>query len=264
MWESVADQFIRNGGKLLLESKVEKITIQNNEMKLLLYKNADGQEHTLNGTHFISTMPIKDLVLASKDNWTQSMVNSAANLLYRDFITVGLLYKNEDLPRPIEDNWIYIQEPGVKVGRVQIFNNWSPYLVANEGMVWLGLEFFCKETDVLWNMSESELKFLAQKEMQQIGLSSVEHAQDAVVIKVPKAYPGYFGDSYKNFTDIRQPLDQISNLFLIGRNCMHRYNNQDNSMLTANEAADQIVSGVINKDKIWSINIDDEYHEESK
>jgi protoporphyrinogen oxidase len=264
MWESVADQFIRNGGKLLLESKVEKITIQNNEMKLLLYKNADGQEHTLNGTHFISTMPIKDLVLASKDNWTQSMVNSAANLLYRDFITVGLLYRNEDLPRPIEDNWIYIQEPGVKVGRVQIFNNWSPYLVANEGMVWLGLEFFCKESDALWNMSESELKFLAQKEMQQIGLSSVEHAQDAVVIKVPKAYPGYFGDSYKNFTDIRQPLDQISNLFLIGRNGMHRYNNQDHSMLTAKEAADQIVSGVIDKDKIWSINIDDEYHEESK
>jgi protoporphyrinogen oxidase len=100
--------------------------------------------------------------------------------------------------------------------------------------------------------------------MQQIGLSSVEHAQDAVVIKVPKAYPGYFGDSYKNFTDIRQPLDRISNLFLIGRNGMHRYNNQDHSMLTAKEAADQIVSGVIDKDKIWSINIDDEYHEESK
>ena len=128
----------------------------------------------------------------------------------------------------------------------------------------MGLEFFCKESDPLWNMSDDALKALAQKEMIQIGLISVDQAQDAVVIKVPKAYPGYFGDAYKNFDEVRARLDEVSNLFLVGRNGMHRYNNQDHSMLTAKEAADQIISGQIDKSKIWSINIDDEYHEESK
>jgi protoporphyrinogen oxidase len=264
MWETVAKEFTSNGGKLLLESKVSHIAIDTNKVSAIKYIDQAGQEHTLEGTDFISTMPIKDLVLASKEYWPQSVVNIASNLAYRDFITVGLLYRNEDLPHPLDDNWIYIQDSGVQVGRVQVFNNWSPYLVANEGMVWMGLEFFCKESDPLWNMSDDALKALAQKEMIQIGLISVDQAQDAVVIKVPKAYPGYFGDAYKNFDEVRARLDEVSNLFLVGRNGMHRYNNQDHSMLTAKEAADQIISGQIDKSKIWSINIDDEYHEESK
>jgi protoporphyrinogen oxidase len=183
-------------------------------------------------------------------------------LAYRDFITVGLLYPTSNLPRKLLDNWIYIQEPGVQVGRVQVFNNWSPFMVAQEGTTWLGLEFFCHETDSLWNLTDEELKQLAQREMLQIGLVSVAHAQDAVVIRVPKAYPGYFGEAYKNFEDLRTELDGINNLFLVGRNGMHRYNNQDHSMLTAKEVAKQIKSGNINKAKIWDINVGDDYHEE--
>ena len=135
-------------------------------------------------------------------------------------------------------------------------------MVAQEGTTWLGLEFFCHETDNLWNLTDEELKHLAQKEMLQIGLVSTSQAEDAVVIRVPKAYPGYFGEAYKNFDDLRTELDEINNLFLIGRNGMHRYNNQDHSMLTAKEAAEQISSGNINKAKIWDINVGDDYHEE--
>ena len=135
-------------------------------------------------------------------------------------------------------------------------------MVAQEGTTWLGLEFFCRETDDLWNLSDAELKQLAQKEMLQIGLVSVAQAQDAVVIRVPKAYPGYFGEAYKNFEEVRANLDEIDNLFLVGRNGMHRYNNQDHSMLTAKEAAEQIASGSINKKRIWDINVGDDYHEE--
>ena len=135
-------------------------------------------------------------------------------------------------------------------------------MVAQEGTTWLGLEFFCRETDDLWNLSDAELKQLAQKEMLQIGLVSVAQAQDAVVIRVPKAYPGYFGEAYKNFEEVRANLDEIDNLFLVGRNGMHRYNNQDHSMLTAKEAAEQIASDSINKKRIWDINVGDDYHEE--
>jgi len=174
------------------------------------------------------------------------------------------LYKKTDFPISLKDNWIYIQEPGVKVGRVQVFNNWSPYMVKDPETIWLGLEFFCNEIDPLWKMSNYELSELAQRELLHIGLVNKNKASDSVVIKVPKAYPGYFGDAYKEFEKVRIQLDQIKNLFLIGRNGMHRYNNQDHSMLTAKEAANQIVSGMVDKSKIWSINIDDEYHEERK
>ena len=135
-------------------------------------------------------------------------------------------------------------------------------MVADRDTVWLGLEFFCTEVDDLWAMSDEALKGLAQHEMQEIGLVAVPSSMDAVVIRVPKAYPGYFGEAYQQFETLRQRLDAIDNLFLIGRNGMHRYNNQDHSMLTAKEAASQIATGVIDKSRIWAINVDDEYHEE--
>jgi len=264
MWETVANTFVQNGGKLIFGAKVNKIKILQDKVTQIVYQDTQGVCTELNCDVAISTMPIKDLVVSSQNAWPQNIVKAASELAYRDFITVGLLYRKEDLPRALEDNWIYIQEPGVQVGRVQVFNNWSPYLVADSNTVWLGLEFFCKETDTLWKMSEKDLQELAQQEMLQIGLVSTAKAQDAVVIKVPKAYPGYFGEAYQQFDQIRSHLDRIENLFLVGRNGMHRYNNQDHSMLTAKEAADQIISGSVDKNKIWSINVDDEYHEEQK
>ena len=262
MWETVASIFVANGGTLILNAVANKLDITKTKVDAVHYTVEGETPQRLSCTDVISTMPIKDLVAASRDRWTERINQTACTLAYRDFITVGLLYNASDLPTKLQDNWIYIQEPGVQVGRVQVFNNWSPHMVAAEGTIWMGLEFFCKDTDALWAMSDDALKQLAQKEMQQIGLVNVAQSLDAVVIKVPKAYPGYFGDAYKNFDVLRDQLDGIDNLFLIGRNGMHRYNNQDHSMLTAKEAADQIVSGNVDKNRIWAINVGDDYHEE--
>jgi protoporphyrinogen oxidase len=262
MWETAAQKFIANGGRLEMHCKVTALQITANDVTRVSYVDAQGAAQQLDCTHAISTMPIKDLIAASKEHWSPAIIDTAKNLAYRDFMTVGLLYNAADLPHQLLDNWIYIQEPGVQVGRVQVFNNWSPYMVAEADKVWLGLEFFCQETDSLWTMSDDDMKVLAQQEMVQIGLVSVPKALDAVVIRVPKAYPGYFGEAYKNFEQLRTALDSIDNLFLIGRNGMHRYNNQDHSMLTAKEAIYQIVTGKIDKKRIWDVNIGDDYHEE--
>ena len=262
MWETVAKKFVANGGSLKMNCAVNRLEISKHSVDSVHFTDEQGTGHALDCTHVISTMPIKDLIAASTARWTPELVTTAQNLAYRDFMTVGLLYNAKDLPHQLQDNWIYIQEPGVQVGRVQVFNNWSPYMVADPDKVWLGLEFFCQDTDSLWNLSDEDMKALAQKEMVQIGLVSAPKALDAVVIRVPKAYPGYFGEAYKNFEQLRTALDSIDNLFLIGRNGMHRYNNQDHSMLTAKEAAAQIDSGKVDKKRIWDVNIGDDYHEE--
>lgn len=262
MWEAAAQRFVAQGGKLLMRSRVEQVHIQEGAAQGISYRDDNGVLHELTCTQLVSTMPIKDLVQASASAWSDGIRNIAGSLSYRDFITVGLLYPRTAIERKLDDNWIYIQEPGVNVGRVQVFNNWSPYLVADASTLWLGLEFFCRDDDHLWNMDDQSLKVMAHEEMVKIGLVSATAAIDAVVLRVPKAYPGYFGDAYRNFDELQVALDAVPNLFLVGRNGMHRYNNQDHSMLTAKEAARQIVSGVVDKAAIWSINVDDEYHEE--
>ena len=194
----------------------------------------------------------------------------ARGLQYRDFITVGLLLKKlrktkasltDSTTNLVPDNWIYIQDEGVKVGRLQIFNNWSPYLVADPTTVWIGLEYFCQEGDSLWKMVDADLIVYGIEELAKIGLANQEDLLDGVVIRTPKAYPGYFG-SYDQFSVIHDFVDTIDNLFLIGRNGMHRYNNQDHSMLTARYAVDAIIKGSGDKKAIWEVNIGDDYHEE--
>jgi len=262
MWEVAARRFRDRGGTLLMQSTAERIDIRDGNVQAVTYRDAVGQRHALPCTALLSTMPISDLVAASADAWPEAVREIASNLSYRDFITVGLLYPRDAVPRQLDDNWIYIQEPGVNIGRVQVFNNWSPYMVADASTIWFGLEFFCQEDDPLWTMEDEALKALAHREMAQIGLVNADAALDAIVLRVPKAYPGYFGDAYARFDTLREHLDEIPNLFLIGRNGMHRYNNQDHSMLTAREAARQIVTGQIDKASIWAINVDDDYHEE--
>jgi protoporphyrinogen oxidase len=262
MWEAAARRFVAQGGTLRMRSRVDGIGIRDGRVETVRYRDADGQVHALPCSHLLSTMPIKDLVQASADAWPEDVRRIAAELSYRDFITVGLLYPREAIPRQLDDNWIYIQEPGVHVGRVQVFNNWSPHMVADAGTLWLGLEFFCREGDTLWTMDDAALKVLAHREMVQIGLVDADAARDAVVLRVPKAYPGYFGEAYARFDTLQAALDAVPNLFLMGRNGMHRYNNQDHSMLTAREAARQVASGEVDKARIWAINVDDEYHEE--
>lgn len=262
MWEEVAKRFVSSGGVLLMRHRAQRIEISGGAVRAVDVISHDGQHQRLDCTHVISTMPVKDLVAASKDAWPAEVTDIAARLEYRDFMTVGLLYRREDLPVALNDNWIYIQEPGVKVGRVQVFNNWSPYMVNDPDTVWLGLEFFCKEGDELWSMNDESLKQLAQSEMKQIKLVSAPKAVDATVLRVPKAYPGYFGKAYEQFDQVQAALDAVPNLFLVGRNGMHRYNNQDHSMLTAKEAVHQIITGNVDKSRLWAINVDDEYHEE--
>jgi protoporphyrinogen oxidase len=213
-------------------------------------------------------MAVKDLVAGLDPPAPADVRAIASELPYRAFVTVGLLATKmkvrggSDGPAPAHppDNWIYVQEPEVRLGRLQIFNNWSPALVADPSKVWLGLEYFCTEGDDLWRMSDDAMRALAVRELEAIDLIDARDAIDATVVRVPKAYPAYFG-TYAEFDRVRAHLDPIANLFLVGRNGMHRYNNQDHSMLTAKAAVECIMTGRVDKAAIWRVNVDDDYHE---
>jgi protoporphyrinogen oxidase len=199
------------------------------------------------------------------------IMHVGGNLPYRDFMTAGLLLKRMltsgsgqgDSPAGMPpDNWIYIQEPDVRIGRLQVFNNWSPALVADPTTIWLGLEYFCSEGDELWSKSDGVFIDFAAAELQKIGMIDRADVLDGTVVRVPKAYPAYFGQ-YKEFGKVREFLEQFTNLYPIGRNGMHRYNNQDHSMLSANAAVTAILSGGRGKAAIWNINAEADYHEEA-
>jgi protoporphyrinogen oxidase len=186
------------------------------------------------------------------------------NLAYRDFITVGLLLRKLMVKNPdggaIKDNWIYIQEKTVKLGRLQVFNNWSPAMVADPDTVWLGLEYFCNEGDELWTKTDAEMLAFAKAELASIGIIDAEDVLDGTVIRMPKTYPSYIG-AYEQFDTVKDHLNTYANLFLIGRNGMHKYNNQDHSMLTAMEAVQLIKNGDSDKASLWEINTEEDYHE---
>jgi len=208
---------------------------------------------------------VRELVDALDQPVPANVREVAEGLAYRDFITVGLLADKlavaEADGSPLKDTWIYIQEPDVLLGRLQIFNNWSPFMVADPSKVWIGLEYFCYESDDLWKMPDAELIRFATAELEKIGLLRAADVRDGHVVRVPKTYPAYYG-TYDRFDEVRSYLDSYANLFLVGRNGMHKYNNQDHSMLTAMTAVDQIVSGRIDKAELWNINTEQEYHEE--
>ncbi len=270
LWQVVADIVKSKGGQIYLNHKVTGVKSQNDKIIALRVKDEKTQETREFKADFVfSSMAVRDLIEAMGQKVPEGVRKIAAGLCYRDFITVGLLARklkiknNTDIKTVndiIPDNWIYIQERDVKVGRLQVFNNWSPYMVADENTVWLGLEYFCNVGDELWDMPDEKFKALAVSELVKIGVIDAEDVLDGVVIRVEKTYPAYFG-SYDNFDVIRSYTDGFPNLFLIGRNGMHRYNNQDHSMLTAMTAVENIVNGVTAKDNIWQVNSEEEYHE---
>jgi protoporphyrinogen oxidase len=269
LWEEVARQVRDMGGEILTGSLVGRIEHADGRIAAVEAKNAaNGEFRRFEGDYFFSTMPVKDL-LNAMDPPPPAAVREVGNqLIYRDFLTVGLLCQklkvrdeHAQADSLIKDNWIYIQEPDVKLGRLQIFNNWSPYMVADRSKVWLGLEYFCFEGDKLWQMSDDELVRLGTKELAMIDIVEETQVLDGTVIRMDKTYPAYFG-SYDRFPEIRSFVDEIQNLFLVGRNGMHKYNNQDHSMLTAMVAVDNIASGSTDKENIWSVNTEQEYHEE--
>ncbi|MEA2095915.1 MAG: NAD(P)/FAD-dependent oxidoreductase [Candidatus Cloacimonadota bacterium] len=270
LWEELARKIKVRGGKIHLDCKVTGLTSNQNKITSVIVKDIEsGVSKVEIADYFFSTMPVKDFINSMND--VPKNVNEVANgLIYRDFVTVGLLLKKLKIKNHtkqktindiIPDNWIYIQERDVKVGRLQIFNNWSPYMVEDDKNVWIGLEYFCTEGDELWNMPDEEFTEFAIDELEKIGIINKSDVLDNTVIRMPKTYPAYFG-SYDRFDEIREFTDKIENLFLIGRNGMHRYNNQDHSMLTAMIAVENVIHNIKIKDNIWNVNTEEEYHEE--
>lgn len=265
MWEEVARRVVEKGGEILTGWEVSGIHSSGSRVTAVTaVHTATGETRRMEAGLFFSTMAVKDLVRSLDPPPPPEMVKIGEGLQYRDFITVGLLLDRLKVTESgglIRDNWIYIQEPDVLVGRLQIFNNWSPYMVADPAKVWIGLEYFCFESDALWRKPDAELIRLAKEELEKIGIIDGAGVLDATVIRMQKTYPAYFG-SYPQFGRLRQCLDRYGNLFLVGRNGMHRYNNQDHSMLAAMVAVDNVVEGLSAKDNIWGVNTGDEYLEE--
>lgn len=207
--------------------------------------------------YVLSTAPMRELVTSVTPTFPQQAFDSAKHLEYRDFLTVVLICKDEDA---FHDNWIYIHDPSVKVGRIQNFKSWSPYMVPDPEMACYGLEYFCFEGDGLWTSSDADLIALATKEINQIGLTHPEAVVDGYVVRQPKAYPVYDQTYKEKVNDVREALKAYPGLYLIGRNGMHKYNNQDHSMMTAMLAAKNIIAGKEIYD-LWDVNEDAEYHE---
>jgi len=265
LWEYVANLVTEKGGSVEMGWCVNKLHVDGNRIATVEAVNPAGERRTIEADYVFSTMPIRELI-HSLDTPVPSDIRSISDgLIYRDFLTVGLLVNKLSVTEPdgspLKDTWIYIQEPDVQVGRLQIFNNWSPYLVADPTKVWIGLEYFCYETDELWRMHDDDIKKFAIAEVEKIGILKAADVLDAHVVRVPKTYPAYFG-TYDRFDEIIRYMDRFENLFLVGRNGMHKYNNQDHSMLTAMTAVDNIIAGNMDKSVLWEINTEQEYHEE--
>jgi protoporphyrinogen oxidase len=273
LYSIMAEKIKTMGGNIYFKSVVSKINVSHGNVKKISIL-CDGDEKEFRCDYLLSSMAVKDLVNAFDVENTPPLSDkvreTAIGLPYRDFITVGILVKKlkirnktkiKTIGNIIPDNWIYIQEQDVKIGRLQIFNNWSPYMVADyENTVWMGLEYFCNEGDTLWNMTSKEFIEFVIDELVKINIIDREDVLDAIQEKIKKAYPAYSG-SYDEFNIVRKYIDSIDNLYCIGRNGQHKYNNMDHSMLTAIEAVKLIKSGNRDKNTVWNVNTDDAYLE---
>ena len=260
MWETTAERITALGGEIIRGAKATKISAEGTKITGVTYQTASGEQH-LSCSHLISSMPVKDLVAGFNGTTTENIKEIGRGLEYRDFITVGLKIPRLNLGQPheenISDNWIYIQETDVRLGRLQIFNNWSPELAGAESHYgfWLGLEYFCQAGDDLWSKNDEELKMFAAKELAALGMIHPDKcapaAASGIAIRAEKAYPAYSG-TFARFSELRTWADTFENLFLVGRNGMHRYNNQDHAMETGIAAARKIKSGDTDKTAIWA------------
>ena len=266
LWEEVATKIKQMGGKLYFHQDVCQVVADGERIVSIVTTNTEtGHNGVWDGGYFFSTMPVQELIAGMGDGVPIAVQKVAAGLQYRDFINVGVLLKElsdkSGKRLDLKDNWIYIQERDVKVGRLMIYNNWGGGMVKDTDTTWIGMEYFCNKTDALWALSDEELQRLAISELEQMELARAEDVLDSTVRRMEKTYPAYFG-TYGEFGKIREFTDGFENLFLVGRNGMHKYNNADHSMLTAMVAVDNIASGVTAKDNIWAINTEQEYHEE--
>jgi protoporphyrinogen oxidase len=269
MWEEVARRITEMGGEIRTGWSVDRLVTDGWRVIGVEATCAKtGRKERFKGEYFFSTAPVKEIMRSFDVVPPKNVLEVSDGLVYRDFLTVGLLVRSllindETLQgkKLISDNWIYIQEPDVQLGRLQIFNNWSPFMVADQATVWLGLEYFCNESDEIWKLSDKHMVELAKQELSKIGIIDSAEVIDSTVIRMEKTYPAYFG-TYERFSEIRTYIDRYENLFLVGRNGMHRYNNQDHSMLTAMMAVDNIIAGKKDKGQLWEVNTEMDYHEE--
>ena len=267
LWEHVAELVQQKGGEVRMGWRVTGLRTAGNRVTAVEAGNAAGEKTVIEADYVFSTMPIRELIRGLDCEVPANVREVSDGLVYRDFVTVGLLADKLTVTEPdgsrLKDTWIYIQEPDVLLGRLQIFNNWSPYMVADPEKVWIGLEYFCYDTDDLWKMPNEEIAKFAIGEVEKIGILKAADVHDWHVVRVPKTYPAYFG-TYDRFDEIVEFMNGFENLYLVGRNGMHKYNNQDHSMLTAMTAVDNILAGVNDKAGIWKINTEQDYHEEKK
>ena len=267
-YELLAHKIEKMGGEIYRNSRVVKIHKKNQRIVDVTYEK-EGKREVLPCDQFVSSMPMKDL-LEEMNSVPKNVLDVSNHLPYRDFVTVGVLVPNLDLEKNssvatihgnIPDNWLYIQDTSVKVGRVQVFNNWSPYMVEDPiHTMWIGMEYFCLEGDSFWKKSDEDLKKIAKRELKKIGFYDGA-ILDSCVIKEKKAYPAYF-DSYKDIDVVRNYIDTIDNLYCIGRNGTHSYNNMDHSILSGMICADLIHKNSHDLEALWNVNVDQSYQEE--
>ncbi len=263
LWEKCAEIIEEDGGTVALNKKAVRFNLEGDKIVSAVIKDVNtGKLEHIDVENVLSSMPVNELISSMGDAAPSNVREVAKNLPYRDFITVGLVLKNvrlKDEKGTLNDNWIYIQENFVKVGRLQIFNNWSPYM-SKDGNVFIGMEYFCNEGDELWEKKDEDMASFAIDEMVKLQIINKEDVISSKVVHVPKAYPAYFG-TYNRFQEIADFTDGIDNLYLIGRNGMHRYNNSDHSSLSAMYAVDVILGKEADKKGIWEVNTEKEYHE---
>jgi len=252
MWEQMTDDIRERGGEVRLNAPVTRLRLQGDHVAEVV---AGGE--TLTPSYVISSLPLRTTVGISDPDAPGPVRDAARGLRYRDFLTVSLVIDSEDL---FPDNWIYIHEPGVRVGRIQNFRSWSPWMVPNEHEASIGMEYFCFEGDELWNMADDELVALATHELEQLGLARADKVKFGFAVRVNKAYPIYDAEYGERVDTIKGWLDGVDNLVQVGRNGLHRYNNSDHSMLTAMRAVDNILLGTSHD--IWAVNAESVYHEE--
>lgn len=272
LWDVTAAEVQKAGGTIIKNAKVVKVhKNEKNQIDSLTYES-NGQEYMVEGDYLISSMPLKDLIEGMNDV-PEDAVRIASGLPYRDYMTLGVLVSKLNLQNKtnirtigdiVPDCWVYVQDRNVRLGRFQIYNNWSPYMVKDlEHTVWVGLEYFVNEGDEFWKMSEEEFSDIGISEMLKLGLIDRREAVlDTHMEKVKKAYPAYF-DTYDDIDDLIEYLNTIDNLYCVGRNGQHRYNNIDHSMMTSFETVKNIISGCNDKSNIWNVNAEQEYHEEN-
>lgn len=270
LWDVTAEEIQKLGGTILKNCKAVSFhKDENNHITSLTYET-NGEQITVEGDVFISSMPIKDLV-AGMNDVPEKPARIAAGLPYRDYMTVGILLPKLNLTNKtkiktinniVPDCWVYVQDRSVKLGRFQIYNNWSPYMIKDlDNTIWIGLEYFVSEGDEYWTMPDEQFTNFAVDEIVSMGLiDSPKDVMDSHVERVKKAYPAYF-DTYKEIDTLVDYLKTIDNLYCVGRNGQHRYNNIDHSMVTSFEAVKNIVNGISNKDNVWNVNTEKEYHE---